>query len=69
MFEKNNTPNDGAESTFADSITKAVSKQDRIKMATEFLKKLYANVPPNTGKLGYLWVCSMDGKTKLTQLF
>lgn len=67
--EKIKTPNDGATTSEVDFITKAVSKQERIEMAKEFLKKLYSNLPPNTNQYAYLWVSSAKNEKKLTLPF
>ena len=69
LIEKNNTPNDGAESTLVDSNTKAVSVQDRIKMAENFFNSLVYYLPVTNNKFGYLWILSEDKKTKRTISF
>lgn len=67
--EKTKTPNDGAESTLIDSNTNAVSVQDRIKMAEDFLNSLVYYLPVTNNKFGYLWILSEDKKTKRTISF
>ena len=64
MSEKNITPSDGAISTFdVDSTTNAVSVQDRVEMAANFLIKIGAFLPKDKKYYTYIW-CQSGKKNK-----